>query len=99
MSTRPRERRGEIRRPGLAERISWAREDATTLHTGWVNDTSPAGVAFITPRRFQPAPGDRIELTFGAAGRVHQHAQARVLRTEPYDRYFSIVACQRTELR
>jgi len=99
MSTRQLERRAEVRCAGVAERIRWAREDAGSTHTGWVNDTSRNGVTFITPRRDQPSPGEHIELTFGVGGRAPQHTAAEVLRAEPYDRYFSLVACKHAGLR
>ena len=98
MNGRPAERRAEARCCGVAERICWNREDAVSAHTGWVNDTSPSGVAFLTARRDQPSPGEEIELTFGAGGRAPHHAHAQVLRTEPYDRYFSVVACKHSGL-
>jgi hypothetical protein len=98
MSLGQPERRAEVRCAGVAERICWTRDDVGGSHTGWVNDTSRNGVAFITPRRDQPSPGEQIELTFGAGGRTPQHTAAQVLRTEPYDRYFSLVACKHAGL-
>ena len=99
MSTQQAERPAEVRCARVAERICWTRENADSTHTGWVSNTSRNSVAFITPRRDQPSPGEHIELTFGAGGRAPQHTAAEVLRTEPYDRYFSLIACKHAGLR
>ena len=95
-SWQPLERRSEPRRVVAARRVSWAREDATRTCTGWVSDVATSSVAFVTPTRDRPAPGEAIVLTLDAGGRSPRHHSVRVVRTEPHDRLFSLVAC-RTE--
>ena len=88
------ERRLEVRRRAPAERISWAREDATGTNAGWVNDVAESGIAFVTPSRDQPSPGELIELTFNPRGPSPRHRLVRVARIAPYDRFFSVVGCR-----
>ena len=85
------ERRLEARRHAPAERISWVREDATRANAGWVNDVAESGIAFVTPARDQPSPGELIELTFNPGGPSPRHRLVRVARFGPYDSFFSVV--------
>ncbi|MBN1489814.1 MAG: PilZ domain-containing protein [Phycisphaerae bacterium] len=88
------ERRRAERRVGPPVRIAWEGVDFECTHSGWINDESAVGVAFVTSTRTEPAPGDEIELTYGAGTRSPRYRTARVVRTAPYDRYFSVVGCQ-----
>lgn len=93
-SRREQERRSEGRRCAPAHRISWTRENATRTCTGWVSNVAASGIAFVTPTRDQPAPGEAIELTFDPGSRSPRHRRVRVARTAPYDRFMSIVGCR-----
>jgi len=88
------ERRGEIRRSAPTERISWVGDNATKTNAGWVNDLAESSMAFVTPTRDLPSPGDNIEVTFGTDGPSALRQSVLVVRTAPYDRFFSMVACQ-----
>ena len=88
------EGRSEVRQPAATNRISWTREDATETYTGWVSDVATSSIAFVPPTRYQPAPGEAIELTFNAGSQSPHYQRVRVARTTPHDRYFSLVACQ-----
>ena|GEM_PF-5139992 len=93
-SGRQPERRSEVRGRAPAERIAWAREDATRTNAGWVNDVAESGIAFVTPARDRPSPGELIELTFDPGGPSPRHRLVRVARIAPYDRFFSVVGCR-----
>ena len=88
------ERRAEVRRGAPADRLSWMRDQATRMHTGWVNDVAASSIAFVTPTRDKPSPGEAVELTFGTGSRAPQHRWVRVTRTAPYDRFFSLIGCR-----
>jgi hypothetical protein len=88
------EQRVRVRQSAPAKRISWVQKDASRTHVGWVNDADTAGIAFVTPTRDKPSPGESIELTFGPQGPSPRHSRVRVIHTTPYDRFFSIVGCQ-----
>ena len=88
------ERRSETRHGPAPERISWAHMHAERICTAWIRDVAASSLAFLTPTRDEPAPGETLELTFGAGGPSPQHLRMRVARTSPYDRFFSLVACQ-----
>ena len=88
------ERRSEGRRRCAPTRIAWARDDATRTCTGWVSDVATCSIAFLTPTRDLPAPGEVIELTLNAGSPLPQHHSVRVARTTPHDRFFSLVACR-----
>ena len=88
------ERRSEARRPAPANHICWAQETATTTHPGWVNDLAASSIAFVTPQRDQPSPGEVIELTFGPGSPLPQHRLVRVARAAPFDRFLSIIGCR-----
>ena len=87
------ERRSEVRRRAPAERISWTREDAAKISTGWVSDVATSSISFVTPTRDLPMPGETIELTLNSSGQIPRHRSVRVARTAPHDRLFSLVAC------
>ena len=93
------ERRGEIRRSAPAERISWVGDSATKTNAGWVNDLADSSMAFVTPTRDMPSPGDTIEVTFGTDGPSALRQSVLVVRTAAYDRFFSTVACQGTPVQ
>ncbi len=88
-----RERRSEARNAASNDRISWTHEEARQIYTGWVSDTASSSVAFVTPTRSHPSPGESIELTFAPGGSRPQHRRVRVMRIAPYDRFFSLVGC------
>ena len=88
------EQRSEVRQSAPAKRISWVQKEASRTHVGWVNDTAASGIAFVTPTRDKPLPGEAIELTFGPQGPMPRHSRVRVIHTKPYDRFFSIVGCE-----
>lgn len=90
------ERRSEVRCAAVPERICWARDGARKVHAGWVRDAAASGLAFVTPTRDQPAPGDELELTFGAGGPSPRYRRIRVMHTGPHDRFFSVVGCRLT---
>lgn len=87
--------RSEVRRPMPADRLAWTRDTAARVYTGWTNDLAASSIAFVTPSRDQPTPGEAIELRLGCPGRTPQHRRVRVVRIAPYDRFFSIVGCRR----
>ncbi len=88
------ERRSEVRRRAPARHISWTPENATRTYTAWVSDVAESSIAFVTPTRDRPAPGEAIELTFDPGGSAPRYREVRVARTAPYDRFFSIVGCR-----
>ena len=88
------ERRAEVRRGACADRISWLRDQATRTHTGWINDVAASSIAFVTPTRDKPSPGEAVELTFGTGSRAPQRRWVRVTSTVPYDRFFSLIGCR-----
>lgn len=88
------ERRSEVRKRAPAERISWAKEDATKTSTGWVSDVATSSISFVTPTRDLPVPGETIELTLNGNGPLPLHRSVRVTRTAPHDRLFSLVTCR-----
>lgn len=88
------DRRATSRRASIAERICWTSFDPAVTHPGWLNDLAPDSVAFVTPIRDKPRPGDRIEITRGVATEMPKHQSVRVVRTASYDRYFAIVGCR-----
>ena len=90
----PDERRREVRRAAPTERIAWAREQATRTCAGWVSNVAASSIAFVTPTRDRPRPGETIELTFSPESESPLHTRARVVRTGPHDRFFSVVACR-----
>ncbi len=92
--THQHERRSEVRRRAPATRISWAREDAANICTGWVSDIATSSIAFVTPTREKPNPGEMILLTLNAGSRSPQHRMVQVARTSPHDQLFSLVACR-----
>lgn len=92
-----RERRAEARRPEPARRISWTRETPTRLCTAWLSDRGTSGIAFVTPARDQPLPSETIELNIGTGHDPPEHQHVRVVRTAPYDQYFSLVGCRREQ--
>jgi len=87
------ERRSEVRQTTPADRISWVRERATRTCAGWVSNVSPSGIALIAPTRDRPTPGERIELTFDPESRAPRYKRVQVVRTAPYDRFFSVIGC------
>ena len=89
-----RERRSEARHRAPTNHISWAQENASGTHPGWLNDVAASSIAFVTSRRDQPSPGEAIELTFTPGGPCPQRRLVRVVRTAPYDRFFSLVGCR-----
>ena len=89
-----RERRCEVRRPAPANHVAWAQEQATSTHPGWVNDVAASSISFVTPKRDRPSPGQAIELTFDPGSPSPRHRLVRVVRADPYDRFFSIVGCR-----
>lgn len=91
------ERRSELRRRAPATRISWAREGAAKICTGWVSDVATSSIAFVTPTREKPNPGETILLTLKAGSRSPQHHTVRVAHTSPHDQLFSLVACRTDE--
>jgi len=88
------ERRSESRERAAARRLAWAREESTEANTGWVSEVAASGIAFTTPTRDRPAPGDVIELTLEPGGPFAQRRRVRVARTGRYDRFFSVVGCR-----
>lgn len=88
------DKRSEVRYRAPADRVSWTGETATRTVAGWVSNVATSGIAFVTPTREQPAPGETIEVTFGAGGPTPQHRTVRVAHTAPYDRFFSVVGCR-----
>ncbi|MGB2988133.1 MAG: hypothetical protein WBE26_19875 [Phycisphaerae bacterium] len=88
------ERRSEMRHHTSQDRLSWVREKEDVSHTGWVSNVAESSIAFVTPTRDQPTPGEAIELTFGFGSQSRQHQRVRVTRTVPYDQFFSIVGCR-----
>ena len=87
------QRRAEQRRPAASCRLCWARIDAAGTATGWVKDVGPSSIAFVTPTRDRPAPGEAIDVAFGAATPSPRHQNVRVARIAPFDRFFSLVGC------
>ncbi len=88
------ERRSETRQSAPTKRLVWARENDAQTSTGWVSEIATRSVAFVTPTRCHPTPGEAIELTFDPSGPSPQHREFRVVRAAPYDEYFSIVGCE-----
>ena len=81
-------------RTGPASRVSWTRLQSDTSHTGWISDEAPSGIAFVTPTRERPEPGDCLVLTVGANGPVPRQRSVKVVHTSPYDRLFTLVGCR-----
>jgi hypothetical protein len=94
ISRRKGEQRSEVRRRVPTCRIAWTRPDATHAFTGWISDVADSSVSFVTPTRDIPKPGEAIELTFDAGMQNERYRAVQVARTAPYDRFFSVVACQ-----
>ncbi len=91
-------RRAEARRRTSPDRIVWTRETAGETHSAWLSDVAASSVAFLTPTRHQPLPGEQIELTFRPQDPSQQYQSVRVVRAAPFDRFFSlIVACSALE--
>ena len=88
------DRRSQPRRRTPANRVSWTRENADRVCTGWVSDVATSSVAFVTATRDQPAPGEALELTLGATGPHPQYRHVRVARLAPFDSRFTLVACR-----
>ena len=91
------DRRAEARRDVGAARIAWTRRNIAGIQTGWVSNIARRGVAFITPTRDRPAPGDTIGLAPGSTEPVSVQPSVRVVRVTPYDQYFSLVGCRQCE--
>ncbi|UCE59224.1 MAG: hypothetical protein JSU63_17490 [Phycisphaerales bacterium] len=91
------DRRSETRQSTPTERLAWARENDKQTSTGWVSNIATRSVAFVTPTRSLPSPGEAIELTFGSSGPSPQHREFRVVRAAPYDEFFSVVGCESAE--
>ncbi len=83
------ERRTERRLP-TAGRVCWRRLDNNVKFLGWLSDTSPASVSFVTSAAAQPAYGEELELLRDN----HPWQRCRVTRMAPYDDHFSLVACR-----
>lgn|GEM_PF-1196822 len=77
-----------------ASRVTWTRHQSDTCHPGWISDEAPSGIAFVTPTRERPEPGDQLMLTVGASGPVPQQRAVTVVHTSPYDRLFTLVGCR-----
>ncbi len=92
-SSNHQDRRSEPRRPAV-DRISWIRDTATRAHSGWMSDVAATGIAFVTPTRDLPAPGEAIDLKVGCGGVSPDYRRVRVVRAAPYDRFFSTIGCR-----
>ncbi len=87
-------RRAETRRRTSPDRIVWTRGTAGETHSAWLNDVASSSVAFLTPMRDQPLPGEQIEVTFRPQSPSPRHRSVRVTRTAPFGRFFLLVACE-----
>ena len=92
-ATHKPERRQEVRHHAPANYITWAQENESIVHPGWLNDQARSSIAFVTPTDQQPAPGQTLDLTVEAASSSPHHQRVRVVRAAPYDRFFSIIGC------
>lgn len=96
---RQQERRAAARYASPPIRVDWRRGARSNggPTAAWLRDTSTCGVSFVTATAYRPNPGDSIELTFGEREPHPRRRQVRVVRTVPYDRFFSTVGCEIAE--